>query len=105
MLRSQRAFAAAVLGVVALSACGHSAAGPGGPPPLAVDVAKAQRRDIATNLSLDGQITPLQQATLSTQQSGTVVAVYANEGQHVGAGELLAKLDDSTLRAQLLQQE
>ena len=104
MLRSQRAFAAAVLSAVALSACGHSAAGPAGPAPLAVDVTRAQRQDIATYLSLDGQITPLQQATLSTQQSGTVTAVYANEGQRVGSGQLLAKLDDSTLRAQLAQQ-
>jgi HlyD family secretion protein len=64
----------------------------------------AQRQNIATYLSLDGQITPLQQSTLSTPQSGTVTAVYANEGQRVTAGQLLAKLDDSTLRAQLAQQ-
>ena len=63
------------------------------------------RQDIATYLSLDGQITPLQQSTLSTSQSGTVTAVYANEGQHVNAGQLLAQLDNSTLRAQLAQQE
>jgi len=103
MLRSQRAFAAAVLSAVAFTACGHGS-GPQQAPPLAVDVAKAQRQDIATYLSLDGQISPLQQSTLSTPQSGTVVAVYANEGQRVSAGQLLAKLDDSTLRAQLAQQ-
>jgi multidrug efflux pump subunit AcrA (membrane-fusion protein) len=104
MLRSQRALAAAVLSAVAFTACGHGGGGPQGQPPLAVDVAKAQRQNIATYLSLDGQITPLQQATLSTPQSGTVTAVYANEGQRVSAGELLAKLDDSTFRAQLAQQ-
>jgi HlyD family secretion protein len=104
MLRSQRALAAAVLSAVVLTACGHGGSAPP-PTPLAVDVTKAQRQDIATYLSLDGQITPLQQSTLSTPQSGTVTAVYANEGQRVTAGELLAKLDDSTLRAQLAQQE
>jgi multidrug efflux pump subunit AcrA (membrane-fusion protein) len=104
MLRSQRAFAAAVLSAVAFTACSHGGGGPQGPAPLAVDVAEAQRQDIATYLSLDGQISPLQQATLSTPQSGTVTAVYANEGQRVTSGELLAKLDDSTLRAQLAQQ-
>src|ERR1700679_4033535 len=103
MLRSQRALAAAVLSAVAFSASSPGAA-PAAAPPLAVDVTKAQRQDIATYLSLDGQITPLQQSTLSTPQSGTVTAVYANEGQRVTAGELLAKLDDSTLRAQLAQQ-
>jgi HlyD family secretion protein len=104
MVRSQRALAAAALSAVVFTACGHGGGGPQGPPPVAVDVAKAQRQDIATFLTLDGQIAPLQQSTLSTPQSGTVTAVYANEGQRVSAGELLAKLDDSTLRAQLAQQ-
>lgn len=72
-----------------------------GPPPLAVDVGKAVRQDIATYLSLDGQIAPLQESILSLPQSGTVVAVYVTEGQRVNAGEVLAKLDDSTLQAQL----
>jgi HlyD family secretion protein len=104
MLRSQRAIAAAALSAVVFAACSHGAAAPAGPAPLAVDVTKAQRQTIATFLSLDGQITPLQQATLSTPQSGTVTEVYANEGQRVSAGQVLAKLDDSTLRATLAQQ-
>ena len=104
MLRSQRALVAAVLCAVAFTACSHGGV-PQAAPPLAVDVTQAQREDIATYLSLDGQITPLQQSTLSTPQSGTVTAVYANEGQRVTSGELLAKLDDSTLRAQLAQQQ
>ncbi len=104
MLRSQRALTAAVLSAMAFTACGHGGGGPQQAPPLAVDVTTAQRQNIATYLSLDGQIAPLQQSTLSTPQSGTVTAVYVNEGQRVNAGELLAKLDDSTLRAQLAQQ-
>ena len=104
MLRSQRAIAAAVLSAVAFSACSHGGAAARSAPPLAVDVTRAQRQTIATFLSLDGQITPLQQATLSTPQSGTIVAVYANEGERVNAGQVLAKLDDSTLRATLAQQ-
>jgi multidrug efflux pump subunit AcrA (membrane-fusion protein) len=104
MVRTQRLIGAAVLVVLAVSACGHGGGGDQqGPPPLAVDVAKAQRGDIATYINLDGQIAPRQDATLSTPQSGTVAAVYVHEGQRVSAGELLAKLDDSTLRAQLAQ--
>jgi HlyD family secretion protein len=71
---------------------------------LPVEVGTAQRQDIATYLTLDGQITPLQQSTLSSPQSATLQAVYVNEGQHVAAGQVLAKLDDSTLRASLAQQ-
>jgi HlyD family secretion protein len=98
--------AAAILAIAA-TACGKGGGGGAarsGPPPLAVDVAKAQRQDIATFVTLDGQIAPVQEATLSSQQSGNVAAVYVNEGQHVSRGQIVAKLDDSTLRAQLAQQ-
>ncbi len=92
--------------VLVLGGCGKPAAkGPQGPPPLAVDVAKATQQDIATFLALDGQIAPLQESTLSSTQSGTLAAIYVTEGQHVVKGQLLAKLDDSTLRAELAQNE
>jgi HlyD family secretion protein len=99
--------AAAVLAMAA-TACskgGGGGAARSGPPPLAVDVAKAQRQDIATFVTLDGQIAPVQEATLSSPQSGNVAVVYVNEGQHVSQGQIVAKLDDSTLRAQLAQQQ
>lgn len=76
-----------------------------GPMPLDVEAAQAQRREIATYLTLDGQVAPLLESTLSFQQSGPVSAVYVNQGDRVSAGELLAKIDDSTLRAQLAQVE
>ncbi len=72
-----------------------------GPMALDVEVAQAQRRDIATYLTLDGQVAPLQDSTLSFQQSGPITAIYVNQGDRVSAGELLAKIDDSNLRAQL----
>jgi len=104
MGRKQRAILVATAFTVALTGCGKSGgAGRGGPPPIAVNVAQAQRSDIATYISLDGQIAPMQQSTLTTQQSGTVAAVYVTEGTRVTRGELLAKIDDSALRAQLLQ--
>ncbi len=74
-----------------------------GAPALDVDVAQAQRRDIATYLSLDGQISPLEQSTLSFQQSGPLTTVNVVQGDRVSAGELLARIDASTLQAQLAQ--
>jgi len=96
----------ALAGMLA-SGCGggNQKKAPQGPPPLAVDVAHASQRDIATSITLDGQIAPLQEATLSTPQSGTITAIYVNEGDSVTRGELLARLDDSQLRAQLAANE
>jgi HlyD family secretion protein len=92
---------AAAVALLWAPGCGKGGQKPQGPPPLAVDVGKAARQDIATFVQLDGQISPLQESILSLPQSGTVVAVYVNEGNRVSAGQVLAKLDDSTLRAQL----
>ncbi len=97
-----RAFA--LLAAVLASGCGgkgHQQA----PPALAVDVAKASQRDIATYMTLDGQIMPFLDSTLASSQSGTLAGVYVNEGDVVHKGELLAKLDDSQLRAQLAANE
>ncbi len=97
-----RVVVVALAATVALSACGKGGGQPG-PQPLNVDVASAQRRDIATYISLDGQIAPLEQSSLAFQQSGTIASIDVNIGDHVSAGQALASIDASTLRAQLSQ--
>jgi multidrug efflux pump subunit AcrA (membrane-fusion protein) len=95
----------ALAAALVLTGCSGGGQKHQGPPPLAVDVTRATRHDIATYITLDGQITPLQQSTLSSTQSGTVAEVLVNEGDRVHQGELLARLDDSQLRAQLAANE
>jgi len=68
-----------------------------------VDVAPATRQNIATYLTLDGQIAPKDQSTLAFQQSGTVIRVNVNIGDVARKGALLAEIDPSTLSAQLSQ--
>ncbi|MBV8149908.1 MAG: efflux RND transporter periplasmic adaptor subunit [Candidatus Eremiobacteraeota bacterium] len=92
---------AALVAALALDACGKS--GPSGPPPLSVDVAKAQRQDIATQIPLDGQVAPLEQSTLAFQQSAPIIGIYVNIGDVVKKGTLLARIDPSTISAQLAQ--
>jgi multidrug efflux pump subunit AcrA (membrane-fusion protein) len=99
-----RNHAVVLLGIAVLAA-GCSKPPQQAPPPLAVDVSKASQRDIATYMTLDGQITPFLDSTLASSQSGTLAGVYVNEGDVVHRGELLAKLDDSQLRAQLAANE
>ncbi len=98
--RVTSSFVAAALLVVA-TGCSGGKKEAAGPPPLAVDTGHVERRDIATTLALDGQVTPYLESTLSTPESGTVSVVAVNEGDRVTKGELLAQLDASQLRAQL----
>ncbi len=96
-----RSLAVAAVLAALLAGCGGRGQAQHGPPPLNVDTAMATRRDIATFVTLDGQVAPLQDSTLAVQQPGPLVGIYVNEGDRVSAGQLLAKVDDSNLRAQL----
>jgi multidrug efflux pump subunit AcrA (membrane-fusion protein) len=92
---------AAVLALPVVTGCGKKPAA--GQIPLAVDAAAATRQNLATYVTLDGQIAPLEQSTLAFQQSGTIVAINVNIGDMVHRGDLLARIDPSTLQAQLSQ--
>ncbi len=98
---NQRAVVFALGAALSLSACGPAPQQQA--PPLSVDVAAAQRRNIATYLPIDGQVAPLEQSTLAFQQSGTITAITVNVGDRVRAGQVLARIDDSLLRAQFAQ--
>ncbi len=86
-----------------LGGCGSGATQSVKPPPPTVTLAIARRKTIETTFTLDGNVAPSLQSTLGAQQPGNVVAVYVNEGDRVAAGQLLAKIDDAPLRAQLVQ--
>jgi multidrug efflux pump subunit AcrA (membrane-fusion protein) len=92
----------AIASLIVLTACGKGGA-PTGPAPLSVDVAKAQLQNIATYVVLDGQVAPLEQSTLAFQQSAPIVSIDVNIGDVVRKGTLLARIDPSTISAQLQQ--
>ncbi len=50
-------------------------------------------------LNASGYVVAEQQATVSSQITGMIRAVYAQEGMHVRKGQVLARLDDSAARA------
>jgi HlyD family secretion protein len=99
--RAARAAIAVLVASLALSACGKKPAA--GPMPLNVDAAAATRQNIATYVTLDGQIAPLEQSTLAFQQSGMITRINVNIGDMVHRGQLLATIDPSVLQAQLQQ--
>ncbi len=52
-------------------------------------------------LQATGYVTPRRRATVSTQITGTLTQVLIEEGDHVDKGQVLARLEDSALRASL----
>ena len=52
-------------------------------------------------LQATGYVTPRRRATVSTQITGTLTQVLIEEGDHVDKGQVLARLEDSALRAAL----
>ncbi len=64
------------------------------------DVAVVEQRALSRSLPLSGSLTPLVQATVKSRVSGDVLEVLVREGQTVGKGEVLARIDIRNLGAQ-----
>jgi len=65
-------------------------------------------RDIATTLSplpLVGNVRSATEATILTEASGRITGVYRSLGQFVSAGTIIAEIENSSERAQVLQAE
>jgi HlyD family secretion protein len=103
-----RVFAALALGA-ALTGCGHHGgqqggfgAGAGGFS-MPVSAQPLKLGSISSTFSVTSMVSPLLQSTLSSVVAGNVTYVAHQIGERVHKGELLVKIDDSTLRAQLAQ--
>ncbi len=65
----------------------------------AVAVAPVSGSSAAAVLQATGYVTARRSATVSAQITGTLTEVLIEEGDHVAKGQVLARLDDSALRA------
>jgi len=70
-----------------------------------VEVTPVSRRDLAETLTVVGSIAANESAGLRAEISGQVRGVFFDEGQRVTKDQVLIKIDDSELRAQLAQAE
>jgi membrane fusion protein (multidrug efflux system) len=70
-----------------------------------VEVVKVTRRDLAESLNIVGSLAANESATIRPEITGLVRAIAFEEGQLVKRGQLLAKIDDAELRAQVTQSE
>lgn len=72
--------------------------------PLEVEVATVNERAAGTQASVlnaSGYVTARRRATVSSKVTGKVIEVNVEEGMEVREGQVLARLDDSTLQAAL----
>lgn len=83
----------------------QKAAGGKAPPPVPVKVAEVQVQDQALSLSAVGQVQAARQAVVKSRIDGLLTEVNFTEGQLVRQGQVLARLDDRSLRAQVAQAE
>lgn len=63
--------------------------------------APARIADLTVRITATGTVEPTDEVNVSSELSGTIVAVAADYNDHVSAGQLLAKLDTGKLQATL----
>jgi len=99
-----RATAALVLCAAVFSACSRdSADAREGNDANAVtigseNIAVVTSEMLASGPAVSGTLAPEREATIRAQVSGSVLAVLADQGSRVGAGAVMARIDDNTLR-------
>ena len=73
---------------------------------LTVTVGPVETRRMAETLQVNGSLVPWEDLAIGTEATGlSIVKILVDEGDHVAAGQLLAKLDDSVIIAQLKENE
>lgn len=71
----------------------------------AVEVVPVKKRDLVESLNLVGSLAANETAQVRAEVAGVVREVLFEEGQKVEKGQVLLRVDDSELRAQLAQAE
>ena len=75
------------------------------PAPLAIDTTAVESRDIDRYLRVTGSVMPDEQAEVSAETAGRVIATPVERGTRVAEGALLVKISSSETSAQLQEAE
>lgn len=62
-----------------------------------------QSQDLTVRITTSGSVVPVQSANLSPKTAGRLVALYVDQGDRVQQGQIIARMDDAELQAQLVQ--
>jgi RND family efflux transporter MFP subunit len=69
------------------------------------DIATVLNKELRTNLSLSGTLTPLNQTTVKSKVAAEVRQISVQEGDKVTRGQIIAQLDVADLKARLAAQQ
>lgn len=72
-------------------------------PPIGVSAVVVQPQDFSNTISLSGSIEANEQIEIHSEVSGVVESISFSEGSSVSKGQVLLKVNDIELRAQLVQ--
>jgi len=62
-----------------------------------------QSKNLTLRITASGTVQPIQNVNISPKQSGRLTALYVDQGARVQQGQILARMDDTDLQAQLVQ--
>lgn len=104
---ARRACLAALLAACAACGRGGGARGAQGPPQQTItlapeNVAVVEQRTLRAGPEISGTLRAKREASIRAEVAGAVLAVLAEAGERVKAGQVLARIDDRTLRDGLL---
>lgn len=112
VMRSSALAVVLVLGAFTLSGCGEDKKSKQVKAPAAVvatqtvSIASVVSQSVPREINASGTISPWEEVVVGAETGGlTAVSVSAEEGQTVQAGQILVKLNDTLLSAQLRQQD
>jgi RND family efflux transporter MFP subunit len=75
--------------------------GPGGPRIAVVETAEVETGTIAREIELSAVVEPIRTVSVNSQLATTVSALFAEEGDRVSVGSVLARLEDAELAVEL----
>lgn len=93
--------AAGLLAALSMIGCGKKEEPPPPPPEIVLgpaDTAVVTRDEVQTGPALSGTLAAEEEATVRAQLSGSVLETFAEPGEPVRRGQLLARLDAASLR-------
>jgi len=82
---------------------GNSQANSESAPAITITVGKSESRDIASTISATGSLIANETSDVAPKVAGKISNVYANVGEFVAGGSVLARIDDRDARLRLAQ--